>query len=105
MSDIQRWGGIYTGDETMLMGPTPAGQYVLHADHVEALRQAEQGRLAVSPWAQRNWDEGYLAGQRDALAGAVQRVEALDDVPGVIALPIYRAAVIAAIEGAPPSSH
>jgi len=65
MSDIQRWSMAYTNDR-----PHPEGKWVRYADHVEALRQAEID-------VQQAFQHGLEVGQRDALAGAVQRVEAL----------------------------
>jgi hypothetical protein len=77
MSDIQRWGhttnanGDYTG-----MSRYNQGGWVTYADHVEALRQA-RSENAYLPTVKASFDRGYEQGQRDALAGAVQRVEAL----------------------------
>jgi len=45
----------------------------LEADHVEALRQAEDDAVRRVDEAE---DRGFSAGQRDALAGAEQRVKA-----------------------------
>jgi hypothetical protein len=99
MSDIQRWSF-----------PSGAGDFVRYADHVEALRQAradEREKCQEKVW---NFDRGYEQGHRDALAGAVQRVEAIsaDDLDKVnplrerILLPTFlitQRAVIAAIKG------
>jgi predicted DNA-binding transcriptional regulator AlpA len=79
---IQRWGGIYTGDETMLMGPTPTGDYVTYSDHVEALRQARSESYAdglargkyehqVDVAQDKLYGRTYEQGQRDALADLV----------------------------------
>lgn len=78
MTDIQRW---QPGDNAQMFSVYGAdeGNYVLYADHVEALRQAEQTALAKyndGAWI-RGMEKGYEQGQRDALAAAVQRVEAL----------------------------
>ena len=51
------------------------GPIVFYADHVEALRQAEQrGRDGVASIATEALRQWYEQGQRDALAGAIQRV-------------------------------
>jgi hypothetical protein len=47
---------------------------VTYADHVEALRQAKEVWRTEWDTNSRSW---YEQGQRDALAGAAQRVEAL----------------------------
>jgi hypothetical protein len=64
------------------------------------LRQAEQrGMVRAAP--DRAYDIGYEQGQRDALAGAVQRVEALT-TRGEATNVVYNAAIyhaIAAING------
>jgi hypothetical protein len=59
----------------------------------EALQEADERE------ARRMWDKGYERGQRDALAGAVQRVEALlpDSRHGSQVLSVIE--VIAAIKG------
>jgi hypothetical protein len=68
MSDIQRWTDDLRG---RMLNTDPHGEFVTYADHVEALRQAREGHLRDAE------QYGYEQGQRDALAGAVQRVEAL----------------------------
>jgi hypothetical protein len=76
MSDIQRWDSVYNpayGDH--VLKEHDAGRFVKHADHVEALRQAEllaeqRGMIMAG----RIMAEGLVAmpsyqqGQRDALA-------------------------------------
>jgi hypothetical protein len=64
----------------MALFPAMLGDYVTYADHIEALRQAEQrGReqaldlgLASIPDIAVYGQEQYEQGQRDALAGAVE---------------------------------
>ncbi len=54
------------------------GPFVTYADHVEALRQAEQrGYLQGQEDSATQFQYGVEQGQRDALAAAVQRVKAL----------------------------
>jgi hypothetical protein len=50
------------------------GPFVTYADHVEALRQVTD---LATPETVRQANYWYEQGQRDALAAAVQRVEAL----------------------------
>jgi len=72
---------------------------ILEADHVEALRQAEQ-RHDILAKCDRCVATGYEQGQRDALAGAIERVEALIAGPFHGMTSDDRAtAVIAAIKG------
>jgi glutamate synthase domain-containing protein 1 len=68
------------------------GTYVLYADHVEALRQAEQ-RGMVNAAPDRAYDLGYEQGQREALATAVNS----DAVQGAIKLAV-RDALAAAVQ-------
>jgi hypothetical protein len=75
MSDIQRWEPDHGGD----MWPNGNGRYVLHADHVEALRQAEQRGFEGTPDIDDRLASVYREGQRDALAGAVQRYDTTGD--------------------------
>jgi hypothetical protein len=95
------------------------GPFVLYADHVAALAQAdvECGERSVehyrdgyqravveerNKWkdlSRDNWQSGYEQGQRDALAAAVQRVEALPWSAENWFAVSERAAVIAAIKG------
>ena len=109
MRHIQRW--TVADLSRMSVVPAQEGDLVTYADHVEALRQAraegrkqgEQDQIDLTrDWGLHQHEVGRLQGQRDALAGAVARVEALDHVPGLIPLPIYRRAVIAAIKGDAP---
>jgi len=84
MSDIQRYSAYHSGDPSQIgLWDDNDGHWVTYADHVEALRQAEQrGREQVHA-AMRSekvvaevgsmLDDAYVKGQRDALAGAVQR--------------------------------
>jgi hypothetical protein len=53
------------------------GPFVTYADHVEALRQATALATPETVMQANYW---YEQGQRDALAGAVQRVEAIGKV-------------------------
>ena len=123
---IQRW----THDDDMghprSFQQDDEGKWVTYADHVEALRQAEQrGASAyeaeIAAWGQKHYEQGqrdgyeqakriYMAAGEaglalaasDALAGAVQRVEAAHSWvrgtdPDDVAL--WRSDVIAAIKG------
>jgi len=101
MRDIQRWVFPLGGE-----GPYHADvegsriEYVTYADHIEALRQAEQrGRDAEqAEWcASVPYDRAYEQGQRDALAGAVQRV--MGEMGAMLASPSDIERVIAAIKG------
>jgi hypothetical protein len=121
MSDgIQRWS---IGGCAPTTKPDDQGAYVTYSDHVEALRQAEIDAAKV--WEQMSYDTGYAAGkrhmqqylmgddensyaqgQRDALAGAVQRVDTHVPHDGYCNAPdepchcmVRRSAVIAAIKG------
>jgi hypothetical protein len=73
VSDIQRW---HIGGCAPTTKPDDEGAYVTYADHVEALRQAEQCGKRNAP---RTCGQAYDEGQRDALAGAVQRAETRRD--------------------------
>ena len=79
--------------------------YVTYADHVEALRQAEQAlRGELTPRGRAFWEQQaerrYEQGQRDALAAAVQRVEAIPADGGWISNgKVWRFQAIAAIKG------
>jgi hypothetical protein len=68
MSDIQRYS--LSNRELLVTIPDDTGALVYYADHVEALREAENDKTA-------HGYRMYEAGQRDALAAAVQRVEGL----------------------------
>jgi len=93
MSDIQRWKPT---DAALIVAGADV-EYVTYADHVEALRQAEQrGREEVMAQGWKRHGPAYEAGQRDALAGAVQRVE---DMPDWSTTYVSRVEVIAAIKG------
>ena len=84
---------------------------ILEADHVEALRQAATDAVDAEFEPREALERrAYAAGQRDALAGAVQRVEAIsaDDLDKVNPLRerillstflVTQRAVIAAIKG------
>ncbi len=72
MSDVQRWAA----DD--MLHYDDGGLWVTYADHVEALRQAEQRAYSEGvARGQRDLARGdkaaYEQGQRDALAAAVQR--------------------------------
>jgi len=69
MSDIQRWAQGLLG-----MVDAIHGGYVTYADHVAALRQAEQ-RGREDEYQRLAMETAALIqqGQRDALAGAVER--------------------------------
>lgn len=64
MTNIQRWNGVGAHHDDK-------GWWVAYADHVEALRQAEQRawhwQLAEDA-KQRGYDLGYEQGQRDVFA-------------------------------------
>lgn len=97
MTDVDRWWWDTDYDGARLADDGP---FVLYADHVEALAQAEQRGLQrgiaskavkksrivpsasasmATPLADKvnEYQRGYEKGQRDALAAAVQRVEAI----------------------------
>ena len=112
MSDIQRYDLIGDGGQYDLeLDPVDDGGYVIWEDHVEALREAEQrgvdgfiGSQAMqvvrSQAEGAGYSQGYEQGQRDALAGAVQRVEALVGFEyGSLGSFVNRAEIIAAIKG------
>lgn len=84
MTGIPRWSGVaaYRDDN---------GPWVTYADHVEALRQAEK-------WVIDQTADAYEQGQRDALAAAVQRVEAAPWLD-TLTQQLIRERVIAAIKG------
>lgn len=93
MTDIQRWEQNDDPNHNCWgMSKDAEGDYVLYADHVEALRHAENDKTA-------HGYRMYEAGQRDALAAAVQQIK---DLPwsheNWIAYD-ERAAIIAAIKG------
>jgi hypothetical protein len=67
MTNIQRY---YTGIPSMDVD----APFVTYADHMEALRQAEQRH---SENMLREFTNFFEQGQRDALAGAYERVKAL----------------------------
>jgi hypothetical protein len=108
MTDIQRWDmtGSYWG--SVMRVESKHGPYVTYADHVEALRQAV---ASVTSFAikqimgeeedtRRDLLAAYEQGQRDALAAAVQRVEALrHSVPSTDRVWMPTDEVIAAIKG------
>ena len=116
MSDIQR----YFAPSESEPWKNHHGNWVRYADHVKALedmkvRAYNDGRLyegglnvetlrqAEQRWgglSRDNWQDGYEQGQRDALAGAVQRVEALPwDDHGFWSVNVVAETVIAAIKG------
>jgi lysyl-tRNA synthetase class I len=93
MSDIQRF-------DAGLVTPDPEGDCVTYADHVEALRQArDEGYEYGYNSNDTAYMEGFHKGHRDALAGAVQRVEALERFQGGRAQSSDLEDVIAAIKG------
>jgi hypothetical protein len=66
MTDIQRWSAV-SDFGPAYMTKAAEGRYVTYADHVEALRQAEQRQREDDNralWDQRQYEQG----QRDALA-------------------------------------
>jgi hypothetical protein len=75
MSGLQR----YSGNPAEPMNKDDNGAWVVWLEAEEALRQAEQrGRDSYeAELVADSWRKGYEQGQRDALAAAVQRVEAL----------------------------
>jgi hypothetical protein len=77
MSSIQRWNP--TLFDTAMMEPLDEGEYVTYADHVEALRQAEQrGREEGVEYAHKfHVCESYEQGQRDALAASEEAMQAM----------------------------
>lgn len=102
MTDIQRWR--ITGQPDPWMEPDDNGEVVDYADHVEALRQAEQRGLErglasktvkkrrilpsasasmATPLADKvnEYRRGYEQGQRDALARCVAAIESLPLYP------------------------
>jgi creatinine amidohydrolase/Fe(II)-dependent formamide hydrolase-like protein len=91
MSNIQRYS--IDGHQ-----PENDGYWVTYADHVEAIAAARaETRYANALVNEQSRRDGYEQGQRDALAAAVQRVEALFhklNYSGVVG-----DAVIAAIKG------
>ena len=102
MTDIQRWEGWHIADRVQLFDEGVAdSEYVTYADHLAAVQQAEQraSRNAISLIREERalLRESVDEIKRDALAGAVQRVEALRNryamEPGHVAL------CIAAIKG------
>jgi hypothetical protein len=99
MSDIQRWHASAADSFEY-----SDGYFVTYADHVEALRQAEQrGYLQGQEDSATQFQYGVEQGQRDAIAAAVQRVEALiDPWPNTSPGLIRRGNVFAAIKGEQP---
>lgn len=62
MTDIQRWRLADRGEIFAIYGDTGDGGYVLYADHVAAVKQAER----------ESWKGGYGVGHRHALEEAAQ---------------------------------
>jgi hypothetical protein len=103
MSDIQRWNLVSWAHRYR----SPHGLFVDYFDHLEAVKQAEQrGRDGLREQSRMDdWPvekllahkQGREQGQRDALAAAVQRVEALPTAYGDQL--IVRRSAIAAITG------
>jgi len=74
------------------------GQYVTYADHVAAVAEANAYALnRLLEAGEVGLNEAYEQGQRDAIAKAVQRVEALWRGPDGVWL--TKSEVIAAIDG------
>jgi hypothetical protein len=99
MSDIQRWTAFSHGISEYEYWHANAPDVVIvvtYADHLAAVAAAEQ--RAVVAWVEQTANETERRlieqGQRDALAGAVQRVEALN-IQGTRTL----ASILAAIKG------
>ena len=93
MSDIQRWTPQWQAECL----PDDDGLYVKHADHLAAVQQAVM--QARADWEMSNGPAfDYEQGQRDALAAAVSRVEALRR-PGDLGGPPSYFECIAAIKG------
>lgn len=85
MADIQRWAFDMEGTPRSFRD----GPYVTYADHVDEVRKAEERGRGYGVV------EGFTRGQRDAIAGAVQRVSGL-----LIGFEGYRVdTIIAAIKG------
>jgi hypothetical protein len=101
MSDVPRWVCAY-GNSQMIQEPT--GNYVHIDDVEELLQQAEQRgmeivhaqRLLRAPADTAWWEARVNKAVKEALAGAVQRVEALPWNPSQDAM---KAVIIAAIKG------
>jgi hypothetical protein len=74
MSDVQRWNRY---SDALDMFKHADGDWVTYADHVEALRQAVEGRPdpGINEREAYARADGYEQGQRDALAAATERVE------------------------------
>jgi hypothetical protein len=97
VSDIQRYVALPR------LRQHDEGSLVTYADHVEALRQARDEAVAEHMALVGKVRLGqYAAGQRDALAAAVQRVEALIPEPRHGSQVLSVIEVIAAIKGAAP---
>lgn len=76
MNDVQRYT---TREIAQWTKSDPDAEWVAAPRHVAALAQAEQRIIdqAAEVVEGISWNKGYEQGQRDALAGAEQRVEAL----------------------------
>jgi hypothetical protein len=84
------------------------GQYVTYADHADALRACEQrsnligyalGQADMRKYLLADDTHSFSYGRRDALAEAVQRVEALPWTSETWLAHAERAAIIATIKG------
>ncbi len=77
MTDIQRWDIDYDPQDGVDFAAKydGTGRFVTYADHVEALRQAEQ--RAANAGVSLGYERVYEQGQRDMLARCVAAVDGL----------------------------